>query len=131
MKSNNPENYTEERPWGSFTVLDSGKGYKVKRISVKPSQRLSLQYHHHRKEYWTVVKGDETILVHHKDTQDYFKDTLKSGKSVFIPKGAKHRLSNHTEEMVEIIEVQCGDYLEEDDIVRLDDDYERDIQKKG
>ena len=68
--------------------------------------------------------------MHHKDTQDYFKDTLKSGKSVFIPKGAKHRLSNHTEEMVEIIEVQCGDYLEEDDIVRLDDDYERDIEKK-
>ena len=94
MKSNNPENYTEERPWGSFTVLDSGKGYKVKRISVKPNQRLSLQYHHHRKEYWTIVKGDATILVHHKDTQDYFKDTLKSGKSVFIPKGAKHRLSN-------------------------------------
>jgi mannose-6-phosphate isomerase-like protein (cupin superfamily) len=112
--------YSEERPWGSFTILDEGEGFKVKRISVKPNQRLSLQYHNHRKEYWTVVSGIALVTV--GDICEY-KD---AGMSVSIPKGAHHRLANEEEtDMLELIEVQYGDYLEEDDIVRLEDDYNR------
>ncbi len=112
-------NYTEDRPWGSFTVLEADKGYKVKKISVKPNQRLSLQYHHHRQEYWTVVKG--TALV----TVGDICENKHAGMSISIPKGAHHRLANEGTEILEIIEVQYGDYLEEDDIVRLEDDYDR------
>ena len=111
--------YSENRPWGSFHVLDEGKGFKVKRIVVTPGGRLSLQSHKHRGEHWTVVTGTATVTVGDKVV------TLTRSQSVDIPQGAKHRLENHHQDLVEIIEVQFGDYLGEDDIVRYDDAYNR------
>jgi mannose-6-phosphate isomerase len=111
--------YNETRPWGSFHILDENLGFKVKRISVNPSGRLSLQSHKHRSEHWTVVKGQATVTV----GEAVF--TLTRGQSVDIPLGARHRLENFGHDVVEIIEVQFGDYLGEDDIVRYDDVYNR------
>ncbi len=111
--------YSETRPWGAFHVLDEHTGFKVKRISVNASGRLSLQSHKHRSEHWTVVKGTATVTV------DEAVLTLVRGQSIDIPLGAKHRLENLGSELVEIIEVQFGDYLGEDDIVRYDDIYNR------
>lgn len=115
----------EERPWGAFWSLDRGAAHQVKRIRVKPKGRLSLQYHHHRAERWVVIEGTATITV------DDAVMTVEPGGVVTIPRGAAHRLENMTSSQVEIIEVQIGDYLGEDDIVRLDDAYnrpERDIR---
>lgn len=109
----------EDRPWGRFDSLDRGKSHQVKRISVSPGGRLSLQYHHHREEHWVVVMGTATVTV-----GDAVKE-LKSAEQVHIPKGAVHRLENLTDEPLEIIEVQYGDYLGEDDIVRVEDVYGR------
>jgi len=109
----------EERPWGAFWSLDRGAVHQVKRIRVKPRGQLSLQYHHHRAERWVVIEGTATITV------DDAVMTVKAGGVVMIPQGAVHRLENRTETQVEIIEVQMGDYLGEDDIVRLEDAYER------
>lgn len=110
----------DERPWGSFTVLDEGEGFKVKRIEVLPNKRLSYQKHAHRGEHWYVVKGtahvtldDEIIIV-------------GSGVAIDIPLGAAHRVENKGAETMVFIEVQRGDYLGEDDIVRLQDDFGRD-----
>jgi mannose-6-phosphate isomerase len=111
--------YSETRPWGAFHVLDEHTGFKVKRISVTASGRLSLQSHKHRSEHWTVVNGTATVTV------DEAVLTLTRGQSVDIPLGAKHRLENLGSELVEIIEVQFGDYLGEDDIIRYDDIYNR------
>lgn len=111
--------YSENRPWGSFHVLDEGEGFKVKRIIVTPGGRLSLQSHKHRGEHWTVVSGIATVTVGDKVV------TLTRSQSVDIPQGARHRLENHHQDLVEIIEVQFGDYLGEDDIVRYDDAYDR------
>jgi mannose-6-phosphate isomerase len=111
--------YSENRPWGSFHVLDEGKGFKVKRIVVTPGGRLSLQSHKHRGEHWTVVGGTATVTVGDNVV------TLTRSQSIDIPQGAKHRLENHHQDLVEIIEVQFGDYLGEDDIVRYDDAYNR------
>lgn len=111
--------YSETRPWGSFHVLDEKPGFKVKRIAVNPGGRLSLQSHKHRGEHWTVVNGIATVTVGETVTE------LKRAQSVDIPMGAKHRLENLHGEEVEIIEVQFGDYLGEDDIVRYDDIYNR------
>ncbi|MGE0003986.1 MAG: phosphomannose isomerase type II C-terminal cupin domain [Parvibaculaceae bacterium] len=111
--------YSEDRPWGSFHVLDEGRGFKVKRIVVTPGGRLSLQSHKHRGEHWTVVGGTATVTVGDEVA------ILTRSQSVDIPKGARHRLENHHEGLVEIIEVQFGDYLGEDDIVRYDDAYNR------
>jgi mannose-6-phosphate isomerase-like protein (cupin superfamily) len=111
--------YSENRPWGSFHVLDEGQGFKVKRIVVTPGGRLSLQSHKHRGEHWTVVTGTATVTVNDKVV------TLTRSQSVDIPQGARHRLENHHSDLVEIIEVQFGDYLGEDDIVRYDDAYNR------
>ncbi len=111
--------YSETRPWGSFHVLDEQPGFKVKRIVVTQSGRLSLQSHKHRSEHWTVVNGTATVTV---------GDTVKAmtrGQSVDIPLGAKHRLENLHNGLVEIIEVQFGDYLGEDDIIRYEDAYAR------
>lgn len=109
----------EERPWGAFWSLDRGATHQVKRIRVKPKGRLSLQYHHHRAERWVVIEGTATITV------DDAVMKVKPGGVVMIPKGSVHRLENLTKTPVEIIEVQMGDYLGEDDIVRLDDAYDR------
>lgn len=109
----------EDRPWGAFWSLDRGAGHQVKRIRVNPKGRLSLQYHHHRAERWVVIEGTATITV------DDAVMKVRPGGVVVIPKGAVHRLENLTKSPVEIIEVQMGDYLGEDDIVRLDDAYDR------
>lgn len=107
------------RPWGSYTILEEGKNFKVKRIEVKPGAVLSLQSHHHRSEHWVVVTGKASV-VNGRDEID-----LKPNQSTYIPCGIQHRLANHTDEPLAIIEVQTGDYLGEDDIVRYDDAYGR------
>ena len=109
----------EKRPWGSFTSLHKGERHQVKTISVEPGGQLSLQYHFHRAEHWIVVRGTATVTVNREIMH------LSPGQQVFIPQGATHRLENLTEEPLEIIEVQYGSYLGEDDIVRLDDVYDR------
>ena len=111
------------RPWGSYTVLEGGPGYKIKRIEVSPGARLSLQMHHHRAEHWVLVTG--TALVQVGDEERL----LTENQSVDIPKGSVHRLSNPGRIPVEIIEIQSGPYLEEDDIVRFEDVYGRNTRK--
>ena len=112
---------SEERPWGSWHVLDEGRGYKVKRIEVRPGARLSYQTHEHRAEHWTVVRGTATCLVDGQTVE------VPAGGSLDIGVGAAHRISNaHDDELV-LIEVQRGSYLGEDDIVRLEDDYGREV----
>jgi len=108
-----------ERPWGSWHVLDVGQGYKVKRINVKPGQRLSYQTHEHRSEHWVVIFGIATCVLDGKTI------VAGPGGSVDVPVGTAHRITNeHSEELV-IIEVQNGGYTGEDDIRRLEDDYGR------
>jgi len=111
--------YVEERPWGKFEVLSEGQRHKVKRITVNPGHRLSLQYHHHRSEHWIVVSGRGFV------TRDDDVIPVKENQSVTIPRGAKHRIESLGPDPLVFIEVQCGDYLEEDDIVRVADDYHR------
>ena len=108
-----------ERPWGWYEVIDKGEKYKVKNIEVKPGLSLSLQMHHHRAEHWVVVEG--TALVQLNDV----KFVINKNESKYIPVGCKHRLSNMGKIPLRIIEVQSGDYLEEDDIVRFQDDFGR------
>lgn len=107
------------RPWGSFESVMCGEGYQVKRIVVVPGKKLSLQYHHHRSEHWTVVSGEARVTV----GDDIV--VLAPDESVYIPLGAVHRLENAGDEDIVLIEVQCGDYLGEDDIVRVEDDFGR------
>ena len=107
------------RPWGTYESLMNVEGFQVKHIVVKPGASLSLQMHHHRAEHWTVVKGVARV------TRDDEVLDLTANQSVFLPLGCRHRLQNFGEENVEIIEVQVGDYLGEDDIVRFDDVYGR------
>lgn len=112
-------NYTEKRPWGSFTILDEGKGFKVKRITVEAGEKLSLQYHNRRSEHWTVVYGKATVTVGETVSE------LNVDESIYIPIKEKHCIANHTSDFIEMIEVQVGDYLFEDDIVRIEDRYGR------
>lgn len=107
------------RPWGSYETIDSGDGFKVKRIVVKPKARLSLQLHHHRAEHWVVVKGVATVTCGDKVFDVY------ENQSTYIPIQTKHRLENKTDDVLALIEIQSGNYLGEDDIVRFDDDYQR------
>lgn len=108
-----------QRPWGSYDSIDVGNGFQVKRIKVKPGASLSLQSHNRRAEHWIVVRG--TALV----TRNLDLFELHANQSTYIPIGAKHRLENPGTEMLELIEVQSGDYLGEDDIVRYEDVYGR------
>lgn len=108
---------TVMRPWGSYTVMDEGPGFKVKRIVVDPGQKLSLQVHQHRAEHWVVVTGTARVTI----GQDI--RLVASNQSVYIPQKTPHRLENPTVEPIQLIEVQTGAYLEEDDIQRLEDDY--------
>lgn len=110
---------TVNRPWGSYTVLEEGNGYKIKRIVVNPGARLSLQMHHQRSEHWVVVSGVAQVTCSDRVYE------VKRNESTFIPIGTKHRLANPGKEPLQIIEVQNGEYLGEDDIVRFDDDYGR------
>jgi mannose-1-phosphate guanylyltransferase/mannose-6-phosphate isomerase len=107
------------RPWGYYESLVAGSHYQVKHIMVKPNARLSLQKHQHRAEHWVVVRGVADVV------NDDVHVTLHANQSTYIPKGAVHRLSNSGTDPLHVIEVQSGDYLGEDDIVRLQDDYER------
>ncbi len=107
------------RPWGHYEVLEEGQFYKVKRITVFPEKRLSYQLHHHRSEHWVVVKGMAKVVV--EGDEKY----LRSGESIFVKSGYKHRLENPGKIPLEVIEIQVGEYLEEDDIVRFDDDWGR------
>jgi mannose-1-phosphate guanylyltransferase/mannose-6-phosphate isomerase len=110
---------TEERPWGRFTVMDSGSGYQVKQLVVEPGKRLSLQLHQHRAEHWVVVQGTALVTIG-RETRP-----VASNESVFVPPNTAHRLENPGLEPVLIIEVQTGAYLGEDDIQRLADDFWR------
>jgi len=113
------EHVTTYRPWGNFTVLEDGDGYKIKRIVVNPGEKLSLQKHNRRSEHWVVIKG--TAKVTTGDTQII----ISKNESVYVPKATLHRLENPAETLLEIIEVQNGEYVGEDDIVRYDDLYGR------
>ena len=109
----------EERPWGSFTILDAAETYKVKRIEVHSNNRLSYQKHKHRSEHWMVVAGLAKVTL---DGQDI---TVSYGGVVDIPAGAAHRIENIGSEKLVFIEIQRGSYFGEDDIQRLQDDYGR------
>jgi mannose-1-phosphate guanylyltransferase/mannose-6-phosphate isomerase len=113
------------RPWGNFTVLgEDPKGFKLKRIEVAPGARLSLQSHAHRSEHWVVVSGTATVTSGEKTI------TVHKNQSTYIPIGSKHRLENLESEPLHIVEIQVGDYLGEDDIIRYDDSYDRHPPKK-
>jgi mannose-1-phosphate guanylyltransferase/mannose-6-phosphate isomerase len=107
------------RPWGAYTLLEQGPGYKIKRIEVNAGAALSLQLHRHRSEHWVVISGTATVV----NGDDHF--VVERNESTFIPANTKHRLSNAGAEPLVIIEVQTGSYVEEDDIVRFDDVYGR------
>jgi mannose-1-phosphate guanylyltransferase / mannose-6-phosphate isomerase len=107
------------RPWGSYQSIDMGDRHQVKRIVVKPGGRLSLQKHHHRSEHWIVVRGAARATVNE------LVKTVHENESIYIPIGATHRLENPGKILLELIEVQTGSYLGEDDIIRIEDDYRR------
>jgi len=107
------------RPWGTFETIIENDNYKVKRIVVNPKSQLSLQSHNHRSEHWVVVKGVGIATLNNKQIE------LKKGDNIFINVKDKHRMTNKTDEELIFIEVQNGDYLGEDDIVRYQDDYGR------
>lgn len=115
------ENHTIFRPWGSYTVLEESAGFKIKRIEVLPKQKISLQVHQHRSEHWVVVSGKAKI-----QNGDKIFELLPS-QSTYIQAGNKHRLQNSGDEVLVIVEVQCGEYLGEDDITRFDDHYGRKV----
>jgi len=113
------EHRTVYRPWGEYTVLEEGPGYKIKRIVVKPGEKLSLQMHNHRSEHWVVVKGTAKVTIGDKVMY------IHENESVYVPKSTPHRLENPDKIPLEIIEVQNGDYVGEDDIIRLYDEHGR------
>ncbi len=107
------------RPWGTYRVLFQGDRFKIKHITINPGMRLSLQYHFHRSEHWVVVRGTAKVSV------DEREQLFHEGESVFVPKSAVHRLENPGRIPLEIVEIQNGEYLGEDDIVRMQDDFNR------
>jgi mannose-1-phosphate guanylyltransferase / mannose-6-phosphate isomerase len=113
------ENKIFEKPWGSFEVLLSSEKYKVKRLTINPGQKFSLQLHNRRSEHWVIVRG--TARVTNGDNVS----VLTENESAYIPIRSKHRLENPEKDKLEVIEVQVGDYLEEDDIFRFEDIYNR------
>ncbi len=121
MAANNSENSPkfDRRPWGTFTVLDEGDGFKVKRIEVLPGKRLSYQKHAQRAEHWVVVRGTARVTLDDKEID------VPAGEAIDIGVGSAHRVENAGTELLVFIEVQRGGYLGEDDIVRLQDDFGR------
>ncbi len=113
------EHLTVYRPWGSYTILEEGQRYKIKRIIVNPYEKISLQMHCHRSEHWVVIRGTANVVI--ADTQM----VIHENESIYVPKSTLHRLENHSETPLEVIEVQNGEYVGEDDIVRYDDVYGR------
>ena len=110
---------SSERPWGNYRILFKEKGFWVKRIEVKPGSRLSLQKHAKRSERWAVVKGKGLAVVNNREI------SVEPGVVIEVPLGAVHRIGNNGKEPLVFIEVAMGSYLEEDDIIRLEDDYNR------
>ena len=115
---NSDKNF-DTRPWGNYEVIDIGSNFQVKRITVLPGKRLSLQSHKYRKEHWIVVLGEAEVVI---DDRIF---NLKISQSIDIPLGSIHRLSNKTNFKLIIIEIQFGEYLGEDDIIRYEDDFNR------
>lgn len=115
---------TVYRPWGSYTELEKGERYRIKRITVNPGESLSLQMHHHRSEHWIVVKGTAKVIIEDNEGNKVEK-FIHENESIYVPKSTKHRLVNPGKIPLEIIEVQVGEYVEEDDIIRFDDIYGR------
>jgi mannose-1-phosphate guanylyltransferase/mannose-6-phosphate isomerase len=113
------EHVTTYRPWGSYTILEQGPRYKIKRVVVNPGEKISLQKHSHRSEHWVVVKGAAKVTI---GGEEIF---IHENESAYVPKSTLHRLENAGKIPVEIVEVQNGEYMEEDDIERFDDDYGR------
>lgn len=115
----------DRRPWGTFTVLDEGENFKVKRIEVLPGKRLSYQKHAQRAEHWAVVQGTAKVTLDDREIE------VKTGEAIDIAIGSAHRVENPGDELLIFIEVQRGNYLGEDDIVRLQDDFGRDSPTTG
>lgn len=120
------ENRTEQknhlkiqRPWGSFSILDQSETYQVKKLLINPNSSISLQFHEHRSEHWVVVKGQVEVV------KGGSKFILKENQSTYVSKGEVHRLLNLSNDTVEIIEVQTGASIDEEDIIRIKDDYDR------
>ncbi len=109
----------EKRPWGNFHIIAKGNGYQIKEMNVNPNNKLSLQKHKYRSEYWQVINGEGKVMLEDSDIK------LKTGDNIFIPKGSLHRLENTQTQNLKIIEIQIGTILSEDDIERLEDDYGR------
>lgn len=103
----------QERPWGYYIILEEDKDYKIKKVIVQPGQKLSLQLHYHRSEHWIVVSGFAEVDLNDNQVM------LRKGESMFVPIGVKHQLKNPGILPLEVLEVQIGEYLEEDDIVRF------------
>jgi mannose-6-phosphate isomerase-like protein (cupin superfamily) len=103
----------QERPWGYYIVLEEDKDYKIKKVIIQPGQKLSLQLHYHRSEHWIVVSGFAEVDLNEVQVM------LRKGESMFVPIGVKHQLKNPGILPLEVLEVQIGEYLEEDDIVRF------------
>ncbi len=130
LKNNKELNYltnfhrTVYRPWGSYTDLEEGERYRIKRISVEPGEQLSLQMHHHRSEHWIVVKGTAKVVLENENNilEEKF---VHENESIYVPKTKKHRLINPGKIPLELIEVQVGEYVGEDDIIRFEDKYKR------
>ena len=116
-KASNPrvdQHLTEYRPWGSCTLLEEGKHYKIRRLSVLPGKQMNYHMHYHRSEHWVIVSGTATVTI------DGEERIVSSNESVFVKNGSKHKLANSGKILLQVIEVQSGIYLEEDDIVRLE-----------
>ncbi len=109
----------DTRPWGTWEVLDAGDGYCVKKICVTPGNILSLQLHHYRAEHWIIVRGEALVTLGND------KIVKKANESVYIPAETKHRIQNNTQQDMEFIEIQTGENLDENDIVRFEDSYGR------
>ncbi|MGF1537239.1 MAG: phosphomannose isomerase type II C-terminal cupin domain [Elainellaceae cyanobacterium] len=113
--STNAHRQSESRPWGSFTVLEEGQGYKIKRVEVNPGQRLSMQMHYHRSEHWIVVSGTARVICGEDTT------LICTNQSSYVPACTPHRLENPGVIPLVLIEVQNGEYLNEADVMRFDD----------
>ncbi len=109
----------EHRPWGNYRILSDTPHYKCKQLQILPGQRLSLQLHHHREEYWIITQGKGLLRIGDEER------IIQKGETVHIPVETKHRLENTGESVLELIEVQLGSSFDENDIVRFDDDYQR------
>ena len=115
----NKEINNSERPWGRYCVIEDNENYKIKRIEVNPKSRLSYQYHKKRSETWVIIEGEATVTIEGKNKN------ISQGDTIIIPRTSKHRIENTGNDKLIFIEVQTGTYFGEDDIVRLEDDYDR------